>query len=132
MLPSHMCTGRSCQTLKSSDLADLAVSPNDVLFFLHHAVRVSTYSTIGLPTKTKEFQHLDCIWQKWQQRRSINAKAYGGGLTEDLNNFDTYPVGAPPLANVSSMLPTAGLTRPVAVREVMATKGEYLCYQCIW
>ncbi|KAB5590038.1 hypothetical protein CTheo_6533 [Ceratobasidium theobromae] len=99
--------------MMGGDLSSPLWSPNDPLFYLHHAM-------------------LDCIWAKWQNRRPENAKAYGGGLTMDLNNYDAYPVGAPPTANKSSILPTVGLTRPVAVWEVFSTKSEYLCYKCIW
>lgn len=75
---------------------------------------------------------VDCIWEKWQERCSENAWAYGGGLTQDLANFDVYPVGAPPAADIFSKLPTVGLTPPVAVWEVMSTKNENLCYRCVW
>ncbi|KAB5590425.1 Tyrosinase tyrosinase: common central domain containing protein [Ceratobasidium theobromae] len=99
--------------MMGGDLSSLLWSPNDPIFFLHHAM-------------------LDCTWEKWQNRRSENMWAIGGGLTQDVANFDTYPVGAPPAAKMSSELPTVGLTPPVTVLEMMSTKNANLCYQCVW
>ncbi|CAE7097944.1 unnamed protein product [Rhizoctonia solani] len=93
------------------DVSNPFWSPNDPLFYLHHA-------------------NLDCIWARWQNANKKNKKAFGGGLTQDLLNFDTYPVGAPPYANKSDELPTVGLTRPVKVSEVLETTDDYLCYVC--
>ncbi|KAG8739701.1 hypothetical protein FRC10_005262 [Ceratobasidium sp. 414] len=73
--------------------------------------------------------HLDCIWARWQARRKENRNAFGGGLTQDLEHYDQYPVGAPPTAKLSSDLPTVGLSGPVSVEDVMQTKGGYLCYK---
>ncbi|CCO37850.1 hypothetical protein BN14_12010 [Rhizoctonia solani AG-1 IB] len=93
------------------DVSNPFWSPNDPLFFLHHA-------------------NLDCIWAKWQNTNAKNKRAFGGGLTQDLVNFDTYPVGAPPAAKSSTKVPTVGLTRTVEVSEVFETKNDYLCYVC--
>ncbi|KAB5590455.1 Tyrosinase tyrosinase: common central domain containing protein [Ceratobasidium theobromae] len=95
------------------DMKNLLSSPNDIIFYLHHGM-------------------LDCIWDKWQNRRPENAWAFGGGLTMDMGNIDIYPAGAPPAANVSSLLPTVGLSPPVSVWEMMSTKSPNLCYECIW
>ncbi|KEP50120.1 tyrosinase tyrosinase: common central domain protein [Rhizoctonia solani 123E] len=91
------------------DISDPLWSPNDPLFFLHHA-------------------NIDRIWWRWQNAHKENMKAFGGGLTQDLANYDTYPVGAPPAAKKSDELHTAGLTRPVKVSEVLDTTDKYLCY----
>ncbi|KAG9074023.1 hypothetical protein FS749_014464 [Ceratobasidium sp. UAMH 11750] len=99
--------------MMGGDLSNPLVSPNDPLFYLHHA-------------------HLDCIWARWQARRKENRKAFGGGLTQDLEHYDTYPVGAPPKAERSADLPTVGLSGPVKVDDVMSTKGGYLCYECAY
>ncbi|QRW22377.1 tyrosinase [Rhizoctonia solani] len=93
------------------DISHPLWSPNDALFYLHHA-------------------NIDCIWAKWQSANKKNKGAYGGGLTQDLANFDTYPVGAPPAAEKSNELPTVGLTRPVKISEVFETASDYLCYVC--
>ncbi|CAE6388132.1 unnamed protein product [Rhizoctonia solani] len=97
--------------MMGGDMANLLWSPNDPLFYLHHA-------------------HLDCVWEKWQNRRPENAMAYGGGLTQDVNNYGLYPVGAPPAANFSSILPTDGLTPSFRVGDMMSTRK--LGYTCIW
>ncbi|KAH7339048.1 Di-copper centre-containing protein [Rhizoctonia solani] len=93
------------------DVSNPLWSPNDPLFYLHHA-------------------NLDCIWARWQNANQKNKHAFGGGLTQDLANFDTYPVGAPPAVKRSHELPTVGLTRPVKVSEVFETTNDYLCYVC--
>ncbi|CUA78420.1 hypothetical protein RSOLAG22IIIB_07073 [Rhizoctonia solani] len=97
--------------MRPGDVSNPYWSPNDPIFYLHHA-------------------NLDCIWARWQNTHPENKKAFGGGLTQDLANFDTYPVGAPPLAQKSDQLPTVGLTRPVKVSEVFETTNDYLCYVC--
>ncbi|CAE6488706.1 unnamed protein product [Rhizoctonia solani] len=91
------------------DVSNPLWSPNDPLFYLHHA-------------------NLDCIWARWQNANKKNKRSFGGGLTQDLAHFDTYPVGAPPAATSWHELPTVGLTRPVKVSEVFETTNEYLCY----
>ncbi|GAB1524889.1 hypothetical protein RhiTH_008045 [Rhizoctonia solani] len=99
--------------MMGGDMGNLLWSPNDPLFYLHHA-------------------HIDCIWEKWQDRRPENAMAFGGGLTQDVENYHLYPVGAPPAANFSSLLPTEGLSPPAQVSDMMSTKRSNLCYKCIW
>ncbi|KAG9083366.1 hypothetical protein FRC06_004564 [Ceratobasidium sp. 370] len=67
--------------MMGGDMSNPLVSPNDPLFYLHHA-------------------HLDCIWARWQARRKENREAFGGGLTQDLEHYDRHPVGAPPSARL--------------------------------
>ncbi|KAF8602083.1 Di-copper centre-containing protein [Ceratobasidium sp. AG-I] len=94
------------------DMANPLWSPNDPLFWIHHA-------------------HIDCIWARWQAKNSENLWAYGGGLTQNLSAYDRYPVGAPPKAHLSTKLPTRGLGKgSVWVKDVMVTRNEYLCYKC--
>ncbi|KAB5589174.1 Tyrosinase tyrosinase: common central domain containing protein [Ceratobasidium theobromae] len=88
-------------------------SPNDPLFFLHHTM-------------------IDCIWAKWQDRSLANTWAFGGGLNQNQTADFAFPFGVGPPANLASMVPTVGMTRPVAVWEVMSTRSEYLCYECAW
>ncbi|KAG9120719.1 hypothetical protein FRC07_003667, partial [Ceratobasidium sp. 392] len=97
--------------MMGGDLSNPLFSPNDPLFYLHHA-------------------NLDCIWARWQKRRKANENAFSGGLTQDLANYDRYPVGAPPEASLDSDLPMVGLSDPVKVKDVMNTKNKYLCYRC--
>ncbi|QRV95102.1 tyrosinase [Ceratobasidium sp. AG-Ba] len=101
----------SAHIMMGGDLSNPLVSPNDPLFYLHHA-------------------NLDCIWARWQKRRFQNLLAFGGGLTQDLPNYDIHPVGADPPANLTSHLPTVGLSSPVKVEDVMVTLNNYLCYTC--
>lgn len=75
---------------------------------------------------------IDCIWAKWQARSPANAWAFGGGLIQNQTADFAFPFGVGPPANLSSMVPTVGMTRPVAVWEVMSTRGGYLCYECAW
>ncbi|CAE6400376.1 unnamed protein product [Rhizoctonia solani] len=96
--------------MMGGDMGNLLWSPNDPLFYLHHT-------------------HLDCVWEKWQNRRPENAMAFGGGLTQDVENYHVYPVGAPPAANISSILPTEGLTSSFRVVDMMSTSK--LGYTCV-
>ncbi|KAG9079785.1 hypothetical protein FS749_008244 [Ceratobasidium sp. UAMH 11750] len=92
------------------DMSNPSFSPNDVIFFLHHA-------------------NLDRVWAKWQSKSAANAASYGGGSVQDLPNYDTYPVGKGPALTTSSTIYTAGLAAsdPI-VADVMSTTGGYLCY----
>ncbi|KAG8698039.1 hypothetical protein FRC09_007472 [Ceratobasidium sp. 395] len=95
------------------DMSSPLWSPNDPIFWSHHA-------------------NIDCIWARWQaHNRSTNQYAFGGGLTQNLTDYDQYAVGAPPEASLSSKLPTEGLSGPVTVKEVMDTRNNYLCYKCL-
>ncbi|CAE6448973.1 unnamed protein product [Rhizoctonia solani] len=94
---------------RPGDLSNPSYSPNDPLFFLHHA-------------------NLDRIWDKWQRKSSQNAAAYGGGSVQNMNDYDTYPVGAPLAVTTSSDLPTCGLDGALTVSDVMSTNGGYLCF----
>lgn len=93
------------------DMSNPLYSPNDPLFFLHHA-------------------NLDRIWAAWQAKSPENANAYGGGSVQDLINYDNYTVGAPPSLNTTATIPTSGLaSSDPTVADVMSTTGGYLCFQ---
>lgn len=93
------------------DISNPLYSPNDPLFFLHHA-------------------NLDRIWAAWQAKSSVNAKAYGGGSIQDLPNYDNYTVGAPPNLDKTATIPTCGLAAAdPTVADVMSTTGGYLCFK---
>ncbi|KAG8733898.1 hypothetical protein FRC12_018712 [Ceratobasidium sp. 428] len=95
---------------KDGDMSNPSYSPNDPIFFLHHA-------------------NLDRIWAKWQAQSSSNANAYGGGSVQDLDHYPQYPLGQDPPVTTASTIPTSGLeaTDPT-VADVMSTQGGYLCF----
>ena len=79
-------------------------TPNDPLFFLHHAVRlisslfVSSYLTTWAP------QMVDKIWYDWQKRDTRNKYAYGGGSRQATTSFASFiaaPNGLSPYLGVS-------------------------------
>ncbi|KAJ7693383.1 Di-copper centre-containing protein [Mycena rosella] len=88
-------------------------SPNDPLFFLHHAM-------------------VDRIWFKWQRKHKLNKHAFAGGSVQQLDNvtvFSEYPTGGPPFLTMHSEIPTNGLA-PVSytVSDMMSTTEGSLCY----
>jgi len=92
--------------------AGMKWSPNDPMFFLHHSM-------------------IDKIWYEWQLRDSSNKNAFGGGTVSvqvDPTQATTYPTGAPPLLNLSSVIPGDGLWEDVTVQDVMDTVDGKLCY----
>ncbi|QRW09348.1 tyrosinase [Ceratobasidium sp. AG-Ba] len=92
------------------DMSNPSYSPNDIIFFLHHA-------------------NLDRIWAKWQNQSAANAAAYGGGSVQDLSDYDNHPVGKEPNLDKNSTIWTSGLGSPsLVVADVMSTKGGILCY----
>ncbi|KAF8602085.1 Di-copper centre-containing protein [Ceratobasidium sp. AG-I] len=91
------------------DMSNPSYSPNDPLFFLHHA-------------------NLDRIWSLWQANHTENAGAYGGGSVQDLEHYDVHPVGAAPNLTTAAIIPTSGLEANPTVSDVMSTKGGYLCF----
>lgn len=87
-------------------------SPNDPLFFLHHAM-------------------IDKIWYDWQRKDPINAKSFYGGSVQHLESMaahDQYPNGGPPFLNLTSTIPMDGLFPEVTIDDVMDTTGGSLCY----
>ncbi|CCO34303.1 tyrosinase [Rhizoctonia solani AG-1 IB] len=94
---------------RPGDLSNPSHSPNDPLFFLHHA-------------------NLDRIRDKWQRTSPANAVAYGGGSVQNLTGYDDYPVGAPPNVDTTWDLPTCGLDTALTVNDVMSTTGGRLCF----
>ncbi|TFK72334.1 Di-copper centre-containing protein [Pluteus cervinus] len=88
-------------------------SPNDPLFFMHHA-------------------RVDKAWYDWQNRNAANKCAFEGGsvqMLDSLADYDEYPLGAPPNLSLNSVFPTDGILQSnVHIQDVMDTKGGYLCY----
>ncbi|KAF8264723.1 Di-copper centre-containing protein [Lactarius quietus] len=85
-------------------------SPNDPLFFMHHAM-------------------IDKIWYDWQHRDPENAKSFSGGSTQALDNvasFTQYPNGGPPFLNFAYA--GDGLFPEFKIGDVMDTTSGILCY----
>jgi len=86
-------------------------TPNDPLFFMHHAM-------------------VDKIWSDWQNKHPDNFYSYGGGSIFPATSFATYlqfPTGLPPFTNFDTLIPGDGLWNNVTVWDVIDTK-ESLCY----
>ncbi|KAF9644191.1 Di-copper centre-containing protein [Thelephora ganbajun] len=86
-------------------------TPNDPLFFMHHAM-------------------VDKVWSDWQRKGPRNKFSYGGGSVAAFVNFATFtlfPTGLPPFLNFDSPIPGDGLWN-VTIWDVIDTTGETLCY----
>ncbi|KAF9648026.1 Di-copper centre-containing protein [Thelephora ganbajun] len=87
-------------------------TPNDPIFFLHHAM-------------------VDKLWYDWQNRLPMNKFAFGGGSVSAFGEFPAFfefPTGAPPYLNFSSKIPGDGLWEDVSIWDVMDTRAGALCY----
>ncbi|CAK1367117.1 hypothetical protein CB0940_10441 [Cercospora beticola] len=84
-----------------------ATSPNDPIFFLHHA-------------------QIDRLWWLWQQKdpkkRNIE---FGGNKMQE----DGGAEGSSPRAELSDVLSVRGLGGDVKVSDFMTTQNERLCYR---
>ncbi|KAK7688337.1 hypothetical protein QCA50_008709 [Cerrena zonata] len=96
--------------MMDGDMSNIGHSPNDPIFFLHHA-------------------NLDRIWAAWQSHDPANRLAVGGGRTQVLQDYDEFPAGAPPFIEASEQLRFSGLTTEPLLGEVLQTKGKLLCYE---
>ncbi|KAH9011802.1 Di-copper centre-containing protein [Lactarius pseudohatsudake] len=102
----------NCPQNASNCIPGTKWSPNDPLFWLHHAM-------------------IDKIWYDWQHRNQTNAESFFGGSVEalqSLESYNEYPTGAPPFLNLSSVMPADGLFPEVAIGDVMDTASGILCY----
>lgn len=109
----HMIMGGdlagTCPTAAgSSCIGGSTWTPNDPLFFLHHA-------------------NIDRIWYLWQLKSSANANAFKGGSISTYTDV-AYPNGYPPWLNTSSVLPTDGMFPQKSVKSMLSTVGGDLCY----
>lgn len=109
----HMIMGGdmagTCPTAAgSSCIGGSTWTPNDPLFFLHHA-------------------NFDRIWYLWQKKNPANAQAFAGGSISTYTD-PAYPNGYPPWLNTSSVLPTDGLFPSKTVKSMLSTVGGDLCY----
>jgi tyrosinase len=88
-------------------------TPNEPLFFMHHAM-------------------VDKIWYDWQLQNEANFYAFHGGSASPVDNatlYSEYPNGGPPFLNFSSVIPNDGLLWDnVTIGDVMNTTNDLLCY----
>ena len=121
-------------------------TPNDPMFFLHHAVSLThplILAANSLP------QMIDRLWAEWQLATPQNALSFTGGSVqarETLAIYQTFPNGGPPFLHVGStypgashcylppvpqfgsVLPSDGMWENVTVFDMMDTRNEVLCY----
>ncbi|KAJ7865547.1 Di-copper centre-containing protein [Mycena leptocephala] len=87
-------------------------SPNDVLFWLHHAM-------------------VDKVWFDWQHKHPANARAFEGGsiqATQNVTILSMYPNGRAPPLHLNSIMPSDGLFPQAKISDVMSTTDGILCY----
>ena len=72
---------------------------------------------------------LDRAWAAWQAHDRRNRNAIDGGVDQDLNNFDTHPLGTGTLVTEDTVLYMAGVGPDAKINNVLSTTGGYLCYQ---
>lgn len=109
----HMIMGGdmagTCPTAAgSSCVGGSTWTPNDPLFFLHHA-------------------NIDRIWWKWQLKSPQNFYAFAGGSIQTYTD-PAYPNGYPPWMNITDLLPTDGLFPQQSILSMMNTVAGNLCY----
>ncbi|KAF8342253.1 Di-copper centre-containing protein [Cantharellus anzutake] len=96
------------------DASNLSYSPNvlstDVIFFLLHC-------------------QLDRLWAAWQAHSPHNRHAIGGGLTQDITNYDIYPTGRGTPVTLDTVVPLSNLGPDTKIKELMDTEGGVLCYK---
>lgn len=76
-------------------------------------------------------QMVDKIWSDWQNAHSSNFWSFRGGLTpaaDSLEQYEANPTGAAPWLRFDDMIPADGMFEQVSIRDVMDTKGGFLCY----
>ena len=85
-------------------------TPNDPIFFLHHAVRATSVTRFAASPSshcTMALQMVDKIWSDWQNKSAKNKYSYGGGsvaVSPDSPDFQEFSTGRPPFLNVSASL----------------------------
>ncbi|KAH9974193.1 hypothetical protein BJV77DRAFT_1056212 [Russula vinacea] len=88
-----------CPTTALNCTPGFTWTPNDPLFFLHHAM-VDKICFFG-----GSVQHI-----------------------ETLDAYNQYPNGGPPYLSLNSTMPADGLFPEIAIEDVMNTTGGFLCY----
>ena len=92
-------------------------TPNDPLFFMHHAVRIDLpLVPLHLSNHTRMVaQMIDKVWYDWQNKGPMNKYSFGGGSVAALTSFAAFtdfPTGLPPFVGVSA---PSDLTRTCAI-----------------
>jgi len=113
----HLILGADLTGLCPTDAPSSCVpgakwTPNDPLFFLHHAF-------------------VDKNWHDWQLKSPNNTNALAGGTVQALDTFAHFaanPTGLPPLVTPETELPGDGLWSDVKISDVMSITGGKLCY----
>ncbi|KAB5582992.1 hypothetical protein GE09DRAFT_1211606 [Coniochaeta sp. 2T2.1] len=82
-------------------MADVASSPGDPIFFMHHT-------------------YVDRQWRLWQNGDPARLSEVGGNTAGD---------GSGPPLTLDYVLTSMGLREDATVADVMDTQGGYLCYQ---
>ena len=72
---------------------------------------------------------LDRAWAAWQAHDRRNRKAIAGGVDQDLNNFNTHPLGIGTPVTKDTVIYMAGIGPDARVNDVLSTTEGYLCYQ---
>lgn len=110
------------------DMASLSHSPNGIhpLFFnktlLAHDVSPD-------PLFFLLHGQLDRLWAAWQARSPANARAIGGGETQDLTVYDQYPAGTAPWVHANTVIYMSNLGPDAPISDLFDTKGGFLCYE---
>ena len=72
---------------------------------------------------------LDRLWAAWQAHSHHNKYAIGGGLTQDIVNFDTYPVGKGVPVTLETVIDISNLGPNRKIKDLIDIKGGVLCYE---
>jgi tyrosinase len=72
---------------------------------------------------------LDRAWAKWQAHDRLNSDAIAGGVDQDLENFDTHPLGTGMPVTKDTVIYMAGIGPDAKIKDVLSTTGGYLCYE---
>jgi tyrosinase len=80
-------------------------TPNDPMFFLHHAVGFNpSRSSLVSAINSLSLQMIDRLWSGWQLVAPQNALSFTGGSVQARETFAiyrTFPNGGPPFLHVS-------------------------------
>ena len=108
-------------------------TPNDPMFFLHHAVSSLAppfVSTIDSPF----LQMIDRLWAQWQLVAPQNAVSFMGGSVparETFAIYQTFPNGGPPFLNVSKARPRVSHYLPLVTHIVRVRVAQrWIMGQC--
>lgn len=69
------------------------------------------------------------MWAAWQAHDPRNRYAIGGGVDQDLEDFDAHPVGTGTPVTDETVLFMANLGPDAKVKDVFDTTGHLLCYK---